>query len=54
MKPFWQSKTLWMNLLIAIAQWADQIPGSTEWQVLVVAAANFLLRFVTAKPITAS
>ena len=26
----------------------------TLWQVLVVAAANFLLRFVTAKPIPAS
>ena len=43
-----------MNLLIAIALWADQLPGSTEWQVLVVAAANFLLRFITSKPITTS
>lgn len=52
-KPFWQSKTLWINvLLIIITIFSGQIlPISPAWQTTIVAVANILLRFITNQPL---
>lgn len=57
MKPFWQSRTFWLNLLGAGAAGleivADILPP--EWQAYAVAAygiLNIILRFDTKEPVT--
>lgn len=56
MKPFWKSKTLWVNLgaaAIIIAEFLGEaflIP--VEAQMVILAAINVVLRKVTREPIT--
>jgi len=51
MKPFWKSKTLWLNALamaILIVQYLQgQVWFSAELQVLILAILNAGLRFIT-------
>ena len=56
MKPFWQSKTLWINLIMALAAF---IPGAAEWisghpEIMSIAfvAINIVLRLVSKDQIT--
>ncbi len=57
-KPWWQSRTLWVNGLTAavtILTWAGGIVPP-EWQPAVtlgLAAVNFALRFITTQPVGA-
>ena len=57
-KPWYQSKTLWFNVLafvVAVAAnygYSGELPG--QWQQFVIVAVtliNFILRFVTKQPI---
>ena len=58
MKPFWKSKTLWVNLgaaAVLIVQFLSEaflIPA--EAQMIILAAINVVLRKVTREPITFS
>jgi len=55
MKTWWKSKTLWLNFvatLIAIVQAVQGQPWvPAEYQVLVLAVLNAVLRFLTNQPI---
>jgi uncharacterized membrane protein len=58
-KPFWESKTFWVNLvlaLIAILELAtDALPlpeGSGVWLVFIIGVLNIVLRFVTVQPVS--
>jgi len=61
-KPFWASKTLWVNLLAGIAAisgaFSLDLGLDQEMQAQIVvgitAAANFALRLVTDTPVKAS
>lgn len=45
-KPFWKSKTLWVNMAVAAAGvFLDTAPDDIEW----VALANMILRYYTSK-----
>ena len=50
-KPFWQSKTLWVNIIAIVVIVVDELAGlnilSTELQVSILAAANIILRLLT-------
>ena len=54
-KPFWVSKTLWINLLAIIAIIAQGVTGNevinAEAQVGILALINLVLRLVTKEPI---
>ncbi len=54
-KKWWESKTFWLNalaLIIVIVQALQQEPWfNPEYQVLILAILNAILRFVTSKPI---
>jgi hypothetical protein len=54
-KPFWLSKTLWVNLLAAIALIVQGINGSwvfsLEMQALALTIINMVLRSVSKQPI---
>jgi hypothetical protein len=59
-KPFWQSKTLWFNLIAAAFVFADQNmvmaqklmgPEAYLYFMAVVTAGNAFLRVITAKPL---
>lgn len=63
MKPFWQSKTMWINGLTVVAmilafvvdtQMAGGLPFELDsaWLVLILGIVNILLRFVTNQPIS--
>ena len=56
MKPFWKSKTLWVNLgaaAILIVQFlAEAFLIPVETQAIILAAINVVLRKVTREPIT--
>ena len=63
MKPFWQSKTMWINGLTVLAmilafvvdtQMAGGLPFELDsaWLVLILGIVNILLRFVTNQPIS--
>lgn len=58
MKPFWQSKTFWLNV-IAIAilvgdyLFTNQIIPA-EWGVLVLGILNIINRFFTSQPLSGS
>jgi hypothetical protein len=50
MKPFWKSKTFWLNVLAVAAAYAGYLPVETAaWAVPLV---NVLLRFVTNQGVT--
>jgi hypothetical protein len=59
-KPFWESKTFWANLiiaLVAVLELANVSPlplpeGSGEWLIFAAGVLNILLRFVTTQPVT--
>jgi hypothetical protein len=54
-KSFWTSKTLWINALALGAYVAKHYLGLTAIPAVdptVLAAVNFILRFVTKQPIT--
>lgn len=54
-QPFYKSKTLWVNLLMAagiiLNEHAGQFNITPETQALGVMAVNFLLRKLTTKPL---
>lgn len=50
-KSLFKSKTFWFNLLTGLAQFAQVIPLSPEWTVLIVAGINVGLRLVTDTPV---
>jgi len=57
-KPFWKSKTLWVNvvtlltaLLPPVRDFAAQMGWSTEAVVSLIAAANVVLRVLTGQPV---
>ncbi len=58
-KPFWQSKTLWFNVLAAgvfvagSAGYADFAPDA-DVMAVVAAVLNVVLRFVTRQPVALS
>lgn len=50
MKPFWKSKTLWVNVIATIAlgyQTATGFVIAPEYQAYALAVVNFLLRVIT-------
>lgn len=54
-KPFWQSKTLWVNAAVAIGAvfWPEVQKVLTPEQAgLLVAVVNFGLRLITTQPVT--
>ncbi len=56
MKPFWKSKTFWINVLAAGVLVAEGITGESvimglEIQALVLACINLVLRAVTREPL---
>jgi len=55
MKTWWKSKTLWLNfvaMLVAIAQAMQGVAWvPVQYQVLVLAVLNAILRFLTNQPI---
>jgi hypothetical protein len=57
-KPFWQSKTLWANVVMLIADVANgaygAVPIPPEYKVYVVLAVNILLRIATSKGLAVS
>jgi len=59
-KPFWESKTLWVNvigLIIVVIQYFQgvNIPIlSPELSVAILAILNIVLRFVTNQPVSRS
>ena len=58
MKPFWQSKTFWLNviaisILIADYLFTNQIIPA-EWGVLILGILNIINRFFTSQPVTTS
>lgn len=54
MKPFWKSKTLWINLLMAIAAFfpAVQAHLDAETMGMVFAGVNGILRVVTKEKVS--
>ena len=56
MKSWVSSKTLWFNVVAAgLSVLIDSVSSSPidpQYQVLIIAVGNFLLRFVTVEPIT--
>jgi len=50
MKPFWQSKTIWLNILVLLSATIDtvlakgQVPSEV---VIVLSVVNLVLRFFT-------
>lgn len=60
-KPWWKSKTVWVNLLAALISIAAELQHAiplpervSTYVVAVVAVANIVLRLLTAQPVTAS
>ena len=54
MKPFWTSKTLWVNILAVgaiIAQGQFGYVISPETQISILAVLNLLLRAITKQPV---
>jgi hypothetical protein len=59
-KPVWESKTLWVNVLTAVAMiiaaavaQPDLIPAEAmRYVVFALAAVNIILRLVTSQPVT--
>lgn len=55
-KPFWQSKMLWVNVIVIVASFfgvvEDQI--SPEMMVVILGVVNFILRLVTKSSVTIS
>lgn len=54
MKPFWQSKTLWVNLVLAIAAFFPQVQAhiNSESMAVGITAVNAILRATTDQGIT--
>ena len=54
MKPFWQSKTLWVNLIMAIAAFFPQVQDklSVEQMAAGITAVNAILRATTKEGIS--
>lgn len=55
-KPFWRSKTFWINVLAVIALIAEFATGqevviTVEAQAIVLACINLILRTVTREPV---
>lgn len=50
-KPFWKSKTLWVNGLIVVSTYLGVLPV-TKSTVLAAATVNFALRTLTNKQVT--
>ena len=54
-KPFWMSKTLWINLLAALALIAQGINGtwvfSLEMQAIALSGINLILRLISKQPL---
>ena len=54
-KPFWKSKTLWINLLAALALIAQGINGtwvfSLEMQAIALSGINLILRLISKQPL---
>ena len=55
-KPWWQSKTIWVNVLTAVgtigAQLADALPPEWATKILsALAVVNLVLRVITTEPI---
>lgn len=46
-KPFWQSKTFWLNVAAIALTLTEQLPVEGETAVMVIGALNVLLRFIT-------
>ena len=56
-KPVWKSKTMWVNLLAGIITVGTSLAGVLpdeygKYVVMVVVAANLVLRFLTDSPIS--
>ena len=54
MKPFWQSKTLWVNLIAVVGDLMG-VYGQTlsgDEKIAILGVINLILRFVTTQPVT--
>lgn len=58
-KPWYESKTIWANLLVTLAailllasEQLNLSPEATQWLLFLAGVANILLRTVTDQPIT--
>jgi len=60
-KPWWQSKTVWFNVLATVAavltamlglDWVKDNPALTSTIVAIMSFINTALRFITTKPVT--
>lgn len=49
MKPFWQSKTLWVNLVMAIAAFFPQVQAHLDGEQMAagITAVNAIIRMTT-------
>ena len=58
MKPFWQSKTFWVNVIAVLILVADYLFTNqiipAEWGVLALGILNIILRFMTSQAVTTS
>ena len=55
-KPWWQSKTVWANILLIVITILSNsiIPGfPIAWATAIVAICNIILRFISDTPINA-
>lgn len=54
-KPWWQSKTLWVNAMSAVAVCVQALAGqpwfSPELQAAILAGVNVVLRLLTNQPV---
>ena len=55
-KPFWQSKTIWVNVLMALGVILNMTIGedllNAETQAAIVIVVNLILRLITGKPLS--
>jgi len=55
-KPWYKSKTMWVNIASMILALADQFVGTgafPSWAIAILAGANVALRTVTGQPVSA-
>lgn len=56
-KPFWRSRTFWLNIIVAAALIAEGVTGKhvvvpVEVQAIILAGINLVLRALTKEPIS--
>lgn len=56
-KPFWQSKTVWLGVLIVaggIAEYIAALPTGASIPTIIAGCLTIIVRFLTSQPISGS